>query len=75
MAPQKPGVKTSEFWITVAALALAALTGAGILSAPDGEQLKSSVAEIANAAGALVAAITPVAYVIARSVVKVKKEQ
>ena len=74
MDTQKPGVKTSEFWVTLAALGIAVLTGMGILSAADGEQLQTSAGEIAQAAAALITAITPVAYVIGRSVVKSKKE-
>jgi len=68
----KPGYRTTEFWVTVAVLAATILAGLGVISPSEAETLKGKAREIADLAVKLIGALTPVAYIIARAVVKIR---
>ncbi len=66
------GYKTTEFWVTLATMAIAILVAAGIMSPADAEQLKGQANETTELIVKLVAALAPVVYIISRAVVKVR---
>ena len=63
----KPGIQTSEFWITVVALVLAALASFGVIGGNEVEEIKGLIDPL------IVALIPVVVYIWGR--VKVKTAQ
>ncbi len=66
----KPGVKTSEFWVTAALMGLTMLVSLGILSPGDAEVIKSQAQVIGELIVQLAGPIAVVAYTISRAIVK-----
>lgn len=61
MQPAKPGVKTSELWVTVACVVLGALMASGVIA--EGSQA-------AQIAGAILAALGAGTYSVSRGMAK-----
>jgi lipopolysaccharide export LptBFGC system permease protein LptF len=60
----KPGIKTSEFWLTLLTLVLSALAGLGVIGTTQADELQGILTP-------LVAAVLPVVvYVAGRAYVK-----
>ena len=59
----KPGIKTTELWVTIAATAFALLQSYGLVSAEESEALMKLVS-------ALIAVVPSVVYIWSRTVVK-----
>ena len=68
MDPTRPGVRTTEFWITLA-VAVAGIVAA--LTGGDADELSGMAEAVVRAAGLLVAAVTSVVYFFTRRAVKV----
>ena len=67
----KPGIKTTEFWIAVIAQLIPLLVMFGVLTADEGSALADAVSKAVAAVVALVAAVWPiVAYIKSRTAVK-----
>ena len=64
MNTPKSGIKTTEFWLTIANTALMALVAFGVVGQPDADELGGLVAP-------LIGAVVPiVAYIYSRAKVK-----
>ena len=66
----KPGVKTSEFWVTAALMGLTMLVSLGILSPGDADVIKSQAQVIGELIAQLAGPIAVVGYTISRAIVK-----
>lgn len=66
----KPGIKTSEFWITLVSLFLAVVVHVGVLSPAESEAVQSAATDIIKALFELGLAATGPAYVLGRSWLK-----
>lgn len=68
---QKPGVKTTEFWIAVLAQLIPLLVMFGVLTADEGSVLADAVSRAVAAVVALIAAVWPIVeYIKSRTAVK-----
>jgi len=74
---QKPGWKTSEFWLVVASAVLTVAVAGGYITIEQSQQINSALAETINAVAELVTALMPVAglvmYIWSRAKVKAGK--
>ncbi len=67
----KPGVKTSEFWLTLLAQVLPVLAISGVLTGEEVETLNQAIIEAVKVIGALVVALVPIwRYIESRTKVK-----
>lgn len=67
----KPGVKTTEFWLTLGSQVIPVLVLLGVLTEDEGNTANTAWAEIVKSAFALLGAAIPVAvYIWSRAKVK-----
>ncbi len=73
---EKPGWKTTEFWLVVLGSLLTVAVAAGWITPEQSTQISDAAAQVIEAVAALVAALMPlisvVAYVWSRTKVKTK---
>ena len=72
MSEVKAGYKTTEFWVTLATMALGILVAAGIIGAEQAETIKTQATAIGELIVKLAAAAAPIVYILSRSRVKTK---
>ena len=53
----KPGIKTTEFWLTLAAQIIAMLVIVGVVSSTDQQTVETAVGDAIKAVGALAASV------------------
>jgi len=74
----KPGVKTTEWWTTLALIALNALVALGILAPSESSQIQTEVGQIGDALVRIVASVASliavIRYAAARTSLKSKGE-
>lgn len=71
---QKPGYKTTEFWISVVNALLMIAVGFGVINAEQQDELSGAIGQAIVAGFALVAAIVPVIeYIRSRTAVKQRR--
>lgn len=71
----KPGIKTTEFWLTLTAQLIPLLVIFGVLNSDEASDLSEAVAQLITAIGAVVASAAPiVAYIQSRTRVKSGQE-
>ena len=67
----KPGIKTSEFWLTVVSLLIGAGIALGLFTNEEGKALEGAAAQLVTAVFGFVAVAGPViAYIYSRTKVK-----
>lgn len=74
---EKPGWKTSEFWVVVVAALLSVAVALGLVTPAESVEIENAVSAVIDSITQLVSALTPligvVAYVWSRTKVKVGK--
>lgn len=71
-APVKSGVKTSEFYVTLAGTLTTVLIGFGILTPDTASELKAQANQLGELIVALVPVVSSIVYTIARVVTKTR---
>jgi hypothetical protein len=68
----KSGVKTSEFYVTLAGTLTTVLIGLGVLAPETAEELKTQANQLGELIVALVPVVSSIVYTIARVVIKTR---
>jgi fumarate reductase subunit D len=72
----KPGVKTSEFYLTVVFALIGVLVALGVISQEQAETLSAAIVQAVTAGAGLIVAVLPIwKYIDSRTKLKSKNDQ